>query len=348
MGDLITGLDIGGAHLKGAQGDDTGRGTAAVQLPCALWQGLDRLQAALAELQTRLRPGGPVAVTMTGELADLFADRAQGVGQLLDAAAAAWPSQLLVWAGSRGFLEVADARLAVTEVASANWLASGSLAAQRSGQGLFVDIGSTTSDVLVLAGGAVAHEGSTDRDRLGSGELVYSGFTRTPVMALAGEAPFAGRRVAVMNELFATTADVHRGLGLLAGAADQHPAAEGGAKTPEASARRLARMIGADLGEADMERWRGLAAWFARCQQRRIEDAVALQVSRGLLSEGAPLIGAGCGRFLVEWLARSQDRPYRDFGELIEVDPAVADQAAGCAPAVAVALLLREAGGRND
>ena len=101
----------------------------------------------------------------------------------------------------------------LTEVASANWLASASLAAQRSGEGVFVDIGSTTTDVLVLAGGAVAHEGSTDRERLASGELVYSGLTRTPVMALAGEAPFAGRRVAVMNELFATTADVYRVLG---------------------------------------------------------------------------------------------------------------------------------------
>ncbi|MFL5337604.1 MAG: H4MPT-linked C1 transfer pathway protein, partial [Geminicoccaceae bacterium] len=70
--------------------------------------------------------------------------------------------------------------------------------------------------------------------------------------------------------------------------------------------------------------------------------------SRGLLSEREPLIGAGCGRFLVERLARSLDRPYRDFAELIEVDAAAADQAAGCAPAVAVALLLREAGGRND
>jgi (4-(4-[2-(gamma-L-glutamylamino)ethyl]phenoxymethyl)furan-2-yl)methanamine synthase len=348
MGDLITGLDIGGAHLKGAQVDRTGRVTAAVQLPCALWQGLDRLQAALAELRTRLRPGGAVAVTMTGELADLFADRAQGVGRLLDATAAGWPGELMVWAGKRGFLDAAAARRRVTEVASANWLASGSLAAQRSAQGVFVDIGSTTTDVLVLAGGAVAHEGSTDRDRLASGELVYSGLTRTPVMALAGEAPFAGRRVAVMNELFATTADVYRVLRLLPEAADQHPAADGGAKTPEASARRLARMIGADLDEAGMEQWCHLAAWFARCQQRRIEDGIALQLSRGLLSERASLIGAGCGRFLVERLAQSLDRPYRDFAELIEVDAAAADQAACCAPAVAVALLLHEAGRGNE
>ena len=65
-------------------------------------------------------------------------------------------------------------------------------------------------------------------------------------------------------------------------------AADGGAKTATESARRLARMIGADLADGAMADWRRLAAWLARCQRRRIEDAVALQLSRGLLPEAAP------------------------------------------------------------
>ncbi len=141
--------------------------------------------------------------------------------------------------------------------------------------------------------------GSTDRERLATGELVYAGLTRTPVMALAAEAPFAGRRVALMNELFATSADLHRLLGALPEAADQHPAADGGPKTAEASARRLARMIGADLADGTSADWHRLAAVLARCLRRRVEDAVALQLSRGLLPDDAPLIGAGCGRFLL-------------------------------------------------
>lgn len=348
MQEPITGLDIGGAHLKGAQIDGSGQVIAAVQLPCALWRGIDRLEAALAELGRWLSAGGPVAVTMTGELTDLFADREEGVARLLDATAKGWSGPISVWAGERGFLAPAVARRAAMDVASANWLASASLAAHRLGDGLFVDIGSTTTDVLVLAHRVVAHQGTSDRERLASGELVYTGLTRTAVMTLAAEAPFAGRRVAVMNELFATTADVYRVLALLAETADQHPAADGGAKTAEASARRLARMIGADLGEAEMERWRELAGFFARCQRRRIEDAVALQLSRGLLAHGAPLVGAGCGRFLVEQLARSLGRPYRDFAELVEVDAAIAGPAADCAPAVAVALLLRAGGSRDE
>ena len=346
MGKWVTGLDIGGAHLKAAQVDGAGRVVAAVQLPCALWQGVDRLERAFAQARTRLRPTPRLAVTMTGELADLFADRADGVARLLDLTVASWPAaELRVWAGRRGFLAVGDARRASGEVASANWLAAGGLAARRVGQGLFVDLGSTTTDIVPLADGEVAPGGTTDRERLADGGLVYTGLTRTPVMALAAEAPFAGRRVPVMNELFATTADVHRVLALLPEDADQHPAADGGAKTVEGSARRLARMVGADLDEAGPEDWRRLAAWFARCQRRRIEDAAALQLSRGLVDATAPVVGAGCGRFLVERLARDLDRPYRDLADLLDVAPAAAPWATTCAPAVAVAWLLGHGAG---
>ena len=160
-------------------------------------------------------------------------------------------------------------------------------------------------------------------------------------MALAAEAPFAGRRVALMNELFATTADLYRVLGTLPEDADQHGAADGGAKTATESARRLARMIGADLADGSHDR---LAP--ARCLARPLPAAAGsrtpwpLQLSRGLLPEDAPLIGAGCGRFLLEPLARDLNRPYRDLGDLLGGRARAAAWAATCAPAVAVALLL--------
>ena len=72
---------------------------------------------------------------------------------------------------------------------------------------------------------------------------------------------------------------------------------------------------------------------------------MALQLSRGLLPESAPLIGAGCGRFLVERLAAAEGRPYRDFAALLDAQGPAAAWAATCAPAVAVALLLAEADG---
>ena len=95
----MLGLDVGGAHLKVAFARD-GRILAARQAPCRLWEGLDRLGPAFDAALAGLPPPGRVALTMTGELADLFVDRATGVAALTEAAAARFPGvPLLVWAG---------------------------------------------------------------------------------------------------------------------------------------------------------------------------------------------------------------------------------------------------------
>ncbi|NCU86073.1 MAG: tetrahydromethanopterin biosynthesis protein, partial [Betaproteobacteria bacterium] len=81
----------------------------------------------------------------------------------------------------------------------------------------------------------------TDGDRLAVRELVYRGIVRTPVMALAHHVDWQGQMRPLMAEHFATSADVFRLTGDLDEAADAYPAADGGAKTPLESARRLAR-----------------------------------------------------------------------------------------------------------
>ncbi len=52
----------------------------AVQVPCRLWQGLDQLRKAMNVILANLKlaPDAHV-VTMTGELADIFANRTEGV-----------------------------------------------------------------------------------------------------------------------------------------------------------------------------------------------------------------------------------------------------------------------------
>src|SRR5690349_10857857 len=84
MRETIVGWDIGGAHLKVAAVDG-GRLVAARQVACALWQGLDELRRAAAEALARLPEADRHAVTMTGELVDLFPDRASGVAAILAA-----------------------------------------------------------------------------------------------------------------------------------------------------------------------------------------------------------------------------------------------------------------------
>lgn len=337
---LATGWDIGGAHLKVAQSDAAGRMPLALQLPCALWRGLDHLTAAIDAARHLLAPTSLHGVTMTGELTDLFLDRADGVAQLTRAMQAAFPeARLRIYAGELGFVAPEAATRHVREIASANWHASVCLVAARLPAGLFLDVGSTTTDVIPFADGRVRAVGFTDSERLVSEELVYTGVTRTPVMALGGPVPFAGELQRLMAEHFATVADLYRLTGTLPADADQHDTADGRGKSAEDSARRLARMLGRDFVSADLPAWRRLARHLTERQLRTIHDAADRVLSRGLLPEDAPLVGAGVGRFLAAALAVRMGRPYIDFATLVSGRPEVCEWAARCAPAAAVAAL---------
>jgi len=342
MGEMVaTGWDLGGAHIKAAQIDAGGRLCRAIQIPCTLWRGLEHLEAALASLDRELLPSDLQGVTMTGELVDLFADRGVGVGRLIDAMLAHCPGrELRFYAGEMGFLAPAAARAQVLRIASANWHATGRYLAARGETGLLVDIGSTTTDILPVANGEMECEGFSDSERMTLEELVYTGVTRTPVMAVAPTVLFAGRHQRLMAEYFATMADVHRLTGELPEDADQHGTADGRGKSAEESAARLARMLGRDLADAGMAEWRRLARHLAERQRRQLIDSIERVLSRSSLPENAPLIGAGVGRFLLPEIGRRLGRPYRDFADLFQGEPASREWAARAAPAAAVAGLL--------
>ena len=337
----IAGWDIGGAHLKMARVRDR-RIVEVRLLACPLWQGIDRLTQALDQA-THDGAAGRHAVTMTAELCDLFADRAAGVRAVLELLRGRLRGEIMIY-GAGEFLDVTAAMAMPQAVASANWHAAARYAAARCGDGLLVDIGSTTSDLVPLIGARVAARGPGDAERLASGELVYSGVVRTPLMALARHVFVAGARVGVMAEAFATTADVHRLTGALPETADQHATADGRGKSPAESRARLARMIGRDAAAAPDAAWDELARQFAGRQLQQLEDAAAQVLSAAPVPRQAPVIGAGVGRFLAAALAQRLERPYRSFAEIVPAESDVAEAAADCAPAAAVGLLLATMG----
>lgn len=337
----IIGWDIGGAHLKLARIED-GHVLDVRQMPCPLWLGLDRLRTAISDGLAGWPSAAAHAVTMTGELTDLFTSRAQGVRALLETVEASIGGvRLGVYASDGTFLTAADAKADPERVASANWHASARLAAAAVRDGLFVDIGSTTTDLVLLHSGAVAAHGLTDAARLETCELIYRGVVRTPVMAVVQRISIGGVESGIMAEYFATMADVYRLTGELPAHADQHPTADNRGKSPAESRVRLARMVGRDAAEAPPSTWDELARTIAAHQLGQIADGARRVTADAGLAARAPLIGAGVGRFLVPALGHRLERPYRDFADIIAApDRSVAATAADCAPAAAVALLF--------
>lgn len=333
------GWDVGGAHLKAARVEGN-RVLAVAQVACPLWQGIDRLREAVPRVLRAVGEADGHRITTTGELSDVFSARREGVARIAEELAdALGEPRVAFYAGPAGFVPAASAAALADEIASANWHATASFVASLGKHALLVDMGSTTTDLIPIADGAVASRGYRDWERLREGELVYTGLTRTFLMSVCERVPFGGRWIPLMNEYFASMADVHRVLGELDEAVDQHPAADGREKTQEASLARLARMVGADAADAPSEAWVRLAQWFAEAQLRRLDEAARQVISAGGLGADAPVIGAGTGMAVVGRLAARLGLAFTPFDDLFDVADEARAWASRCAPCVALALL---------
>ena len=334
----VIGWDIGGAHLKAALLSANGKLEQLMQLPCPLWKGVDYLERAISDaLQANsiAASGACHAITMTGELVDCFNNRAEGVHAIAEVCKKLLSDDILFYAANEGFVPHSAVKTNVRHIASVNWHASASALAVHRQAALFIDMGSTTTDIIPINHGKVALRSISDAERLQNDSLVYTGVVRTPVMALAQKLLFEGGEVNVMAEYFATMADVYRLTGELA--SDDADTADGKGKTVLESARRLARMVGHDIN-GDLKPWILLANSCRGLQMQQLKSAILKH-----LQVNVPIIGVGAGAFLVQAIAKQLNHPYLHLSEvlarLIEHKPNMATQLEVCFPAYAVAYL---------
>ncbi len=336
----LIGWDIGGAHVK-ASLLEAGTVTAIGQWATPLWKGLAHLDEALHAARARWPAFAHArhAVTMTAEMTDLFPDREAGVRALCAHLADRLGAATRLYAGEAGWLDADAAAAQWPAVASANWLATASLVARTLPDALLIDIGSTTTDLIPIRAGRPVPCGRSDAARLASGELVYLGVVRSPLCALARRIRFRGQAYNVMNEFFATTADVFRLTAELDPAHDHYPPADEGARDAAGSRLRLARMIGHDARDASADDWRDFALRWRTQMVAEIRRNLVRVLRQAGVPASAPFVAAGCGAFLVHDLARQLGHPCTGFDALAAVAPDCADWARVCAPSVAVAQL---------
>lgn len=330
----ILGLDIGGANLKAATSDGQ---AAAVAFP--LWKSPDKLTEELRALTKLVSDCDRIAVTMTGELADCFATKAEGVARILDSVSEmASRKPVGVWATSGRFLMPTDATANWQEIAAANWHALATWAGQFAprGDGLLIDIGSTTTDLIPLRDGVPIPTGRTDVDRLLHGELLYTGVRRTPVCAVTPSVTLRSRPCPVAGELFATMLDVYLLTGDIAPDEADGNTADGRPAAVVHAENRLAHMLCCDRTELTDDELRSLAAEVAAKHFHQIRSAVSAIIERCWRdSEPATVILSGSGTFLAGDVLK--DLPHGKEVSAVELSqplsPALSESA--CAYAVA-------------
>lgn len=329
------GLDIGGANLKASDGFGWWR----IE-PFALWRNPEKLSDAIHALIRQAPHAERLAVTMTGELCDCYRRKSEGVSHILGAVQnAANEVPVVVYCVNGRFVSADTASQNWKHAAASNWHALASFACRfvGNGNGLLIDMGSTTADIVPLVEGRPKTHGHTDTERLCAVEMLYTGVGRTPICAVTTTLPWRGGLCPVAAELFATTADAYVLLDELPEQPDATWTADGRPLTREYARERMARMICADPTEIDLKEAIAMARHVRQCQFETLEQSIRKAIAR----ESRPyetIIVSGSGEFIARAIAR------QIFGErtIVSLSEQLGAVASSCAPAHAVAVLARE------
>lgn len=337
----VIGWDIGGANIKAVRLDrlagapDAWRGQSVA---FEMWRAHQELPQALAGLGECLDAGRVQAhaLTMTAELADCFATKGQGVRFICGAVQRAFPGAVVrvLDLDGGGWAPVAAASDRPMAFAANNWMASALYVAARHPDALFMDMGSTTTDIIPIRGGRVLARGRTDTARLLRGELVYTGVLRTNPNTLADTVPVNGAPCPVAAENFSLMADVYLLLGRISPQEYSCPTPDARGKTPEEARARLARLVCADSESLGASQIENMARYLGQRQMQRILRGAQQVLSAQGEWKPPHLVCAGSGSFLI-----------RGTGRLLglETQDALTGEALGAGqllPALAAAWLL--------
>ena len=341
------GWDIGGAHLKVCRIRNTNDKDIirAVQIKCKLWKGLNHLSQAIKEVEKNwsFNDNDRHFFTMTGEMVDYFPSRNNGVKNILKILKTIFGYTVKCYSQDSTFIKPSS-RNSYRAVASSNWHATANFVSTHIDEGILVDIGSTTTDLIPIKDGAVITEKITSDDkRLKNGELVYLGITRTSISSIKPTLRFLNCSYNVMRESFANTADVFRITNELEPENDLYPTCDTKEKTLLASERRLARVIGMDRENATSKEWRVFANHIKTIIIKELIKNIKKVTKRFNLSGHSPLIITGSGAFLAKQLSMEYNKKYYMFHELVANDFELKDHQIKevniCAPAVSLAII---------
>ncbi|MEO2049932.1 MAG: hydantoinase/oxoprolinase family protein [Pirellulales bacterium] len=340
------GLDIGGANLKAADGE-----RYACSVPFPLWQQPDQLTAAieklLAKVTTHLKVGPSnqqLALTMTGELADCFTSKADGVHAIVTATEqAAQGRPVCVYLTNGRFVTSEEAIAEPRLAAASNWHALAQVACRycQGAFGLLLDIGSTTCDIIPLdvtaEGVQPSTLGHTDTERLVAGELVYTGVQRSGLHGVVHELPWQGGTCPTAQEHFATTADAYVLLDEIPEDPGNRHTADGRSQTKEFCHGRLARTLCADTSIFTRSDALQAATAVRNAQLEQLQVAVLHAISR-FERLPAVIVISGEGEFLARHLIERLSWNVKT----VSLAAQWGDMVSCCGPAHALAMLARE------
>ena len=335
----IAGFDIGGANTDLAvidfeDGEIKNMEVDFAYLP--MWSNNDDLSHVLVELIENICPVSEidaVGISMTAELVDAYDTKKDGVLDIVKKCEETFTCPI-AYVGVDGMISKSEIEKDPLKAAAANWIATAQIATLISDNCIFIDTGSTTTDIIPIKEGHECAIGKSDFDRSATGELVYTGTLRTNLASFLDKVEINGKEYRVASELFAQTADVYMVLDLITEDDYICDTFDGEGKSKIDCARRIARVVCADLEMLSMEDIVAMSEVIHQKQIAQIADGLKQVVE----TQGLDLIvTTGLGKDIL-------DRPAAELLGLKvkSMGDILSDDECTVAPAVGTAVMMEK------
>lgn len=333
----VAGFDIGGANTDLAIIDFEGDEIKNIEIDYAylpMWSNNDDLSSVLVELIENICPVSEidaVGVSMTAELVDAYDTKKDGILDVVNKCENTFNCPI-GYIGLNGLLSKEEIMKNPLEAAAANWIATAQIATLIADNCIFIDTGSTTTDIIPIKNGKECAIGKSDFERLASGELVYTGTLRTNLASFLDKVQLNDHEYRVASELFAQTADIYMVLDLIKQEDYICDTLDGEGKSKIECMRRIARVLCADLDALSEKEVLEIADFAHNQQIKQIADGLK-QVSK--TQDLDLIVTTGLGKDVL-------CRPAAELLglEVKSMDTILTDEECVVAPAVGTAIMM--------
>ena len=335
----IAGFDIGGANTDLAVIDFDAGEIKNIEVDFAylpMWSNNDDLSDVLIELIEKICPVSEidaVGISMTAELVDAYDTKKDGVLDVVGKCEKTF-SCPIAYVGINGMMSKEEIENNPLEAAAANWIATAQIATLISDNCIFIDTGSTTTDIIPIKDGNECAIGKSDFDRSATGELVYTGTLRTNLASFLDKVELNGKQYRVASELFAQTADIYTVLDLITAEDYVCDTFDGEGKSKMDCAKRIARVVCADLEMLSMEDIVEMSEFIHQKQIEQIADGLKQVVETQNLDL---IVTTGLGKDILDKpAAESLGLKVKSMGDILT------DEECVVAPAVGTAVMMEK------
>jgi probable H4MPT-linked C1 transfer pathway protein len=286
---FILGLDIGGANTKAAfieiKDEKIIKATSVIEY-FPFWEKTTKdILTMFNNLIERLTSDNPIsqeqinfiAISITAELSDAFYTKREGIFTILEALKEVFGTNRLKFITiDNQFVDFSLAKKDYLAISAANWVATALFVGNFIKNGILIDGGSTTIDIIPIVNTLPNTKGKDDTTRIINHELIYTGGLRATIPSITHFVPYQEKKVRISFEKFALISDVHRILNNITEAEYINDTADHRSTSLEDCYARLARMICSDLDLVSKDELNKIAEYIYQKQLELISSEIEL------------------------------------------------------------------------